>query len=136
MNDIRRTNCPILFALDIFGDKWSLLIMRDLFFRGRRHYKDFLCAGEGISTNILADRLVQLEHHGLITKQLDEDNRRQYIYTPTKKGLELVPALLEIIQWSAKYDAKTGAPKSYIKRLKKDRAEVIQEVYNQFKLVK
>lgn len=136
MNAARRTNCPILFALDIFGDKWSLLIMRDIFFRGGKHYKDFLCAGEGISTNILADRLEQLEHHGLITKQLDEDNKRRYIYTPTKKGLDLVPALLEIIQWSAKHDAQTGAPKLYIKRLKTDRAEVIQEIYENFKSIK
>lgn len=132
MNAVRQTNCPILFALDIFGDKWSLLIMRDIFFRGGKHYKDFLCAGEGISTNILADRLEQLEYHGLIAKQLDKDNKRRYIYTPTKKGLDLVPALLAIIQWSAKYDAKTGAPKSYIKRLKADREAVIREIYEKF----
>lgn len=136
MNSARRTNCPILFALDIFGDKWSLLIMRDILFRGGRHYRDFLCAGEGISTNILADRLVQLEHHGLIAKQLDEGNKRQYIYTPTKKGLELASALLEIIQWSAKYDENTGAPKSYIKRLKTNREAVIEEIKGQFKNLK
>jgi DNA-binding HxlR family transcriptional regulator len=133
MDSARNTNCPILFALEIFGDKWSLLIMRDILIRNRQHYKDFLYAGEGISTNILADRLEQLERHGLITKQLDESNKRRYIYSPTKKGLELVPVMMELIEWSAKYDPDTGAPSWYIERLKTNRAGVIQEIYDQFK---
>jgi DNA-binding HxlR family transcriptional regulator len=133
MNSARRTNCPILFALDIFGDKWSLLIMRDILIRGGKHYKDFLYAGEGISTNILADRLEQLERHGLIAKQLDQNNKRRFIYSPTQKGLELAPALMEIIEWSAKYDPDTGAPPWYIERLKTNREAVIQEIYDQFK---
>ena len=135
MNGPKRSNCPILFALDIFGDKWSLLIMRDILIRGRRHYKDFLYAGEGISTNILADRLQQLERQGLIAKRRDEDNKRQFIYTPTQKGLELVPMLMEIIEWSAKYDPDTDAPQWYIERLKTNRESVIQEIYEQCKPV-
>lgn len=133
MDTSRGTNCPILFALDIFGDKWSLLIMRDILIRGGKHYKDFLYAGEGISTNILADRLEQLERTGLITKQRDESNRRRFIYTPTQKGLELVPTLMGLIEWSAKYDPDTGAPHSYIERLKINREGMIQEIYDQFK---
>ena len=133
MDGTRSTNCPILFALDIFGDKWSLLIMRDILIRGHRYYKDFLYAGEGISTNILANRLEQLEKYGLIAKQLDENNKRRFIYTPTEKGLELLPALMELIEWSAKYDPDTGAPQWYIERLKSNRDAVIQEIYEQFK---
>ena len=136
MSDTRSTNCPILFALDILGDKWSLLIMRDILIRGRKHYKEFLYAGEGISTNILADRLEQLERHGLIAKQLDESNKRRYIYSPTEKGLELVPTMMELIEWSAKYDPDTGAPKWYVERLKTNRDVVIQEIYEKFKSIK
>ncbi len=132
MEDTRSTNCPILFALDIFGDKWSLLIMRDILIRGGKYYKDFLGAGEGISTNILANRLEQLERHGLIVKQLDETNKRRFVYSPTQKGMELVPALMEIIEWSAKYDPDTGTPPWYIERLKTDREALIQEIYDQF----
>ena len=135
MDTTRSTNCPILFALDIFGDKWSLLIIRDMLIRGRRHYKDFLDAGEGISTNILADRLEHLERHGLITKRLDESNKRRYIYSPTQKGLELVPTLMELIEWSAKYDPDTTAPQWYIEHLKTNREAVIQEIYERFKPV-
>ena len=135
MNGSKRSNCPILFALDVFGDKWSLLIMRDILIRGRRYYKDFLYAGEGISTNILADRLEQLERHGLIAKCRDEENKRRFIYTPTQKGLELVPTLMEIIEWSAKYDPDTDAPQWYIERLKTNRESVIQEIFEQFKPV-
>lgn len=133
MDGSRGTNCPILFALDIFGDKWSLLIMRDILIRGGKYYKDFLYAGEGISTNILADRLEQLESYGLISKQQDENNKRRFIYTPTQKGLELVPTLMELIEWSAKYDPDTGTPQGYIERLKTDREGMIREIYNQFK---
>jgi DNA-binding HxlR family transcriptional regulator len=135
MEDTRGSNCPILFALDIFGDKWSLLIMRDILIRGGKYYKDFLDAGEGISTNILADRLEQLESHGLITKQRDESNKRRFIYSPTQKGLELVPTLMELIDWSAKHDPDTGTPQWYIERLKTNRDDMIQEIYGQFKSV-
>ena len=132
MDNTRNTNCPILFALETFGDKWSLLVMRDLLIRGRKHYKDFLYAGERISTNILADRLQQLEHHGLIQKQLDETNRRRYIYSPTQKGLELIPVLMELIEWSAKYDPESDVPAWYIERLKANREGVIREIYDRF----
>ena len=128
----RKTNCPILFALDIFGDKWSLLIMRDILIRGGKHYNDFLYAGEGISTNILADRLEQLERRGLIAKHRDETNKRRFIYTPTQKGLELVPVLMEIILWSAKYDPETNTPQWYVNRLKTNREAVIHEIREKF----
>ena len=136
MSNMRGTNCPILFALDIFGDKWSLLIMRDILIRGRKHYKEFLYAGEGISTNILADRLEKLELHGLISKRMDESNKRRYIYSPTEKGLELVPTMMELIEWSAKYDPDTDVPSWYVERLKTNREAVIQEIYEKLKPVK
>jgi len=126
----KRSHCPIAFALDIIGDKWSLLVLRDLFFNGKTRFSEFLAADEGISTNILSERLSRLENAGLITKSLDNANRRQFIYSPTGKGLDLLPAILEISLWSAKYDPKTAAPKMVIQRIREDRDGFVLEVRN------
>ena len=138
MRKDKRSNCPISFGLEVFGDKWSLLILRDIFFKGAKHYREFLAAGEGIATNILASRLKLLVDQGLIEKKRDESNRRQYIYVPTKKGLELIPTLLEIVLWSANNDPETDAPESYVKRLRNrtDKDGAIQEIYEKFQPAK
>jgi len=128
-----RSHCPIAFALDTFGDKWSLLVLRDLLFMGKRHYHEFLASEEGISTNILADRLKRLEADGLIVKVRDQKNRRQYVYRPTQKGLDLLPITLEIIRWSAKHDSQTAAPPSFIRRLRRDREGLISEITAKFR---
>jgi DNA-binding HxlR family transcriptional regulator len=127
MKRTKRSHCPIAFALDIFGDKWSLLLLRDLFFKGKNRYSDFLDAEEGIATNVLSERLARLEAEGLITKSRDKTNLRQFIYAPTRKGLDLLPALLEISLWSAKYDPKTAAPPSVMRRIRADRDGFIRE---------
>ncbi|MGE0525478.1 MAG: winged helix-turn-helix transcriptional regulator [Bdellovibrionales bacterium] len=126
------SHCPIAFALDIFGDHWSLLILRDLIFKDKNRYKDFLESEEGISTNILADRLGRLEARGLISKQDDPTSKKQFLYSPTEKGLELIPVMLEIIRWSAKHDPKTAAPKEFIDRLKNDAKGLESEIKRQF----
>ena len=128
----KRSHCPIAFALDIFGDRWSLLVLRDLFFKGRRHYKEFLAAEEGISTNILSERLARLEAEGLITRRRDETNRRHFIYAPTQKSFDLLPAMLEIGLWSAKYDPDTAAPPAVMRRIRNDRDGFIREVIARF----
>lgn len=120
-----RSHCPIAFALDLFGDKWSLLILRDLLFKGRKHYQEFLNAGEEISTNILANRLVKLEEFGLIKKEKDPENKRQYIYTPTPKAKDLIPMLGEMMVWSNKYDPDTAIPPHIRKAIKKDKNQFI-----------
>ena len=134
MRKDKRSNCPISFGLEVFGDKWSLLILRDIFFKGAKHYREFLRADEKIATNILASRLKLLVDQSLIEKKRDETNRRQYIYVPTKKGLELIPTLLEIVLWSANNDPETDAVESYIKRLRNrtDKDGAIQEIYEKF----
>ena len=116
-----RSHCPINFAQEAFGDKWSLLIIRDLMFMGKKYYGDFLSSEEKISTNILAARLEKLEMIGLITKTPDESNYSKNIYALTTKGVDLMPMLLEMIAWGAKYDDKTEAPPQFIKRFKADR---------------
>lgn len=97
-------------------------------FKGKRYYSDFLKSDEKISTNILADRLEKLEARELITKEVDTNNRSKVIYSLTQKGLDLMPMLLEMIAWSAKYDPCTEAPQRFIRRLKEDKDSLIDEL--------
>jgi DNA-binding HxlR family transcriptional regulator len=132
MSRSKRSHCPIAFALDIFGDKWSLLVLRDLLFKDKHRFGEFLAAEEGISTNILAERLARLEAEGLIAKSQDPDNGRQFIYAPTPKALDLLPSLLEISLWSAKHDPKTAAPPALMRRIRADRDGFIRELKARF----
>lgn len=109
-----RSNCPINFVLETFGDKWTLLIVRDLMFKGKRTYNEFLQSDEKISTNILADRLRKLEEHEIVTKTVAADNRSKLIYSLTTKGKDLLPIMLEITAWSAKHDTSTNTPDSFM----------------------
>jgi len=129
----RKSDCPINFALEIFGDKWSLLIIRDLMFKGKRTYGEFLLSEEKIATNILADRLMMLEEVALIKSKMDKGNKSKYNYTLTEKGIDLVPVLLEIVKWSAKHDKNNAAPKEFVDRVKKDRERFIKEITSQLK---
>jgi DNA-binding HxlR family transcriptional regulator len=129
----RKSDCPIHFAMETFGDKWSLLIIRDLMFKGKKTYGEFLLSEEKIATNILADRLTMLEEAGMIKSKKDKGNKSKFNYTLTEKGIDLVPVLLEIVKWSAKHDKKTAAPKEFIDRLKNDREKLIQEITESLK---
>ena len=118
----RRSDCPIHFALEVFGDAWTLLVVRDLMFKGRGTYSEFLRAEEGIATNILADRLARLEADGIVA----HGPAGRYQLTP--KGADLLPILLEIIRWSARYDPRTAASPDFIRRLAKHRRALEQEI--------
>ncbi len=122
-----KSHCPINFALEIFGDKWTLLIIRDLLFFGKKYYGDFVGSEESISTNILADRLDLLEKEGFVQKRDDKQHGSKYVYQPTQKSIDLIPMLLEMILWSAKHDPATAAPKEFVARLKKDKTGVIAD---------
>jgi len=119
--------CPIRYGSAVFGDAWALLILRDLMFKGARHYADFLSAGEGISTNILATRLARLETEGIVTRSPDPDHGARVIYRLTEKGLGLVPVMFEIIDWSERWDNQTEVPPDYARRLRKDRAGLLAD---------
>jgi len=123
-----RSHCPVNYAQEMLGDKWSLLIIRDLMFKGKQYYGEFLDADEKISTNILADRLEKLERGGLITKSIDQENRSKKIYALTPKGIDLMPMLLEMIAWAAKYDAQTETPTSFINKFETDRAALMKQL--------
>ncbi len=98
-----RSGCPINLGLEIFGDKWSLLIIRDMMFAGKRHYREFLASDEGISSNILADRLAMLVDAGILSKADDPNHRLKAIYSLTEKGIDLLPVIAQISRWSRKY---------------------------------
>jgi DNA-binding HxlR family transcriptional regulator len=120
----RRSGCPIAFSLDLFGDRWSLLVVRDLVFKGRKSFGEFLAAGEGIATNVLADRLERLEGAGIITKRRDPDKGTKFVYGLTERGIDLVPLLLEMIAWSGRHDRGTAVPKKFLRELENNRDEV------------
>ncbi len=112
-----RSHCPVNFGLEAFGDRWSLLVLRDIIFRGKKTYGDFLKSEEKIATNILASRLVQLENEGILKKCTHPGDARKDLYLLTEKGLDLIPLIFELILWSKKYDPCSEAKK--IKRLTK-----------------
>jgi DNA-binding HxlR family transcriptional regulator len=123
----RRSDCPVHFALEVFGDPWTLLIIRDLMFKGRTRYTDFLSAEEGIATNVLADRLSRLEQDGVIEKEAAvRGSSGSYRLTP--KGVDLLPIMIEIIAWSARYDPRTAADRSFVRRARRDREGLLTEI--------
>jgi DNA-binding HxlR family transcriptional regulator len=129
----KRSDCPISYALDIFGDRWSLLIIRDIMFVGKKTYGEFLTSEEKIATNILADRLAMLECAGIIKCKRDKEKKSRYLYSLTEKGIDLLPAILEIVKWSAAYDKNTAAPKAFVNRVKNDRENFIKELTTRIK---
>jgi DNA-binding HxlR family transcriptional regulator len=124
----QRSACPISSALDLFGDKWSLLVMRDLLFRNKLHYREFLASEEGIATNILADRLARLEQAGLIEKTGDDPRSGKQAYFATAKGKDLIPMLLQMMLWSAEHNPQTAAPDALITELKTDLAKAARAI--------
>lgn len=124
--------CPIRYGMGVFGDKWSLLIIRDLMFKGKKYFGEFHDSEEEISTNILADRLVKLETGGLISKRRDAKHGSRFIYSLTEKGLDLIPMMLQMVDWSEKYDNETEVPTEFIEslrgNLKKFEADLRQEL--------
>lgn len=126
-----RSSCPISSALDIIGDKWSLLIIRDMMFAGKKTYSDFSRSNEHIATNILSSRLSMLEESGIIKKGKLKGNKKMNIYSLTKKGIELLPILLEIAQWSDTNlnDHLKNNAKSFVNKFKSNKEIFIQNMY-------
>jgi DNA-binding HxlR family transcriptional regulator len=127
-----RSHCPVNFVLETVGDKWSLLIVRDIMLFRRKTYGEFLMAGEGIATNILASRLEHLEKEGILRKfPHDEDKRKDY-YVLTEKGLDLVPIVLEMVAWGAKYNKNSAARrrKQFVSQIRKNKKNLSDTVKN------
>ena len=129
----KRSDCPLSCSLDVFGDKWSLLIIRDLLFGNKNTYNDFLKSEEGIATNILAARLKALEENGILEKTAHPDSKAKFLYRLTQKGIDLLPIIMEIYIWSDKYLAIPSDIKSVIKEAKKDKDKFIKQVARELK---
>ncbi|WP_397453169.1 winged helix-turn-helix transcriptional regulator [Pseudomonas sp. NA-150] len=125
-----RSHCAVNYGVEIFGDRWSLLIIRDIVFVGKKTYGQFLKSEERIATNVLATRLAFLEEQGVLSKAPSPDDRRKDFYTLTEKGLDLIPMVLNIVLWSEKYDAKSYVrqSKEFVARLSENHRQVSEEV--------
>ncbi|MCP9754795.1 transcriptional regulator [Lacihabitans sp. CCS-44] len=124
----RKSDCPIHFGLELFGDKWTLLIIRDLMFKGKHYFGDFINSEEKIATNVLSDRLALLEKEGIIAMFKDENHKQKIVYKLTTKGIDLMPVLVEIIMWSAKYDKDTAVEMEFVRNYNKDRGALIRQI--------
>jgi DNA-binding HxlR family transcriptional regulator len=122
----RRSGCPLNASVEMLGDRWSLLIIRDMMLLGRQTFKEFLNSYERIATNILADRLRRLENYGIIASAPDPSDGRRLIYSLTSKGLGLAPVLMEMVLWAAAHE-DTGN-QALIRLIKKDKTKFIAEV--------
>ncbi|RFZ84205.1 transcriptional regulator [Mucilaginibacter terrenus] len=121
-----RSDCPISFSLDYIGDKWVLLILRDLIFTEKSTYGDFLASKERIATNILADRLKLLEANEFIKSEVSPHKKNKFIYNLTEKGIDLIPAIVELMIWGSKYNPP-GA-EQVLKKIKIDKEGTIKEL--------
>lgn len=126
-----RSGCPVSMSLDLFGDKWSLLIVRDLMVRGYRTFREFQRSGEGIATNILTDRLKKLEEGGILFHERVEDDGRSTHYRLTEKGISLAPVMLELLLWGARHEP-TDAPCAVIDHMEENRSAVLAETYRRW----
>lgn len=128
-----RSHCPVNYGLEAFGDRWALLILRDIIFRGKRTYSEFLKSEEGFATNILASRLEHLIETGILRRERYETDKRKDIYTLTEKGLDLIPVIFEMILWSSKYDSQSEARKivRLVELIRKDNRKISQKVIEQ-----
>ncbi|MHA4738199.1 winged helix-turn-helix transcriptional regulator [Dyadobacter sp. MSC1_007] len=122
-----RSDCPISCSLDVFGDKWSLLIIRDIMLRGKVSYSEFLASEEKIASNILVNRLTVLEAEKILVKEVSPANKSKFLYSLTQKGADLLPIVIEIMDWGAKYNE--NCPRRELgKKIKKDKAGVVKEL--------
>ncbi|RYG12781.1 MAG: transcriptional regulator [Chitinophagaceae bacterium] len=123
----KRSDCPISSSLDIWGDKWSLLIVRDLMFSKQCTYGDFLKSAEKIATNILASRLQMLEDNGIITKHDHPESKSKVLYKLTTKGIHLVPIMIEINLWADQYFTLPADQKAMLEEVRKDKEAFVKE---------
>lgn len=129
----KRSYCPISCSLDVWGDKWSLLIIRDLLFKKQCTYGDFLKSEEKIATNILASRLQTLEENGVIEKLEHPDSKAKVLYKLTQKGIDLLPLMIEINLWANKYFDLPEERKEILKEVKKDKEKFIKSWIKELK---
>jgi DNA-binding HxlR family transcriptional regulator len=125
-----RSGCPLNASVEILGDRWSLLIVRDMMLRGAKTFKDFLGGYEHIATNVLADRLKRLEQYEVIRAERDANDGRKVNYFLTQKGIDLAPVLTEMVLWAAAHE-ETENPQ-LVAAMKKDKAAFTRMIREQW----
>lgn len=123
----RRSQCPINAFLEVLGDRWSLLIVRDMMFRGLRSYREFANSEEGIATNILANRLRKLVSRGIVSVSRDPADQRRRVYRLSSKGIDLAPAMLELVLWGTSHEGGLP-PQDALRRIKRDRVAFLAAI--------
>lgn len=129
----KRSDCPISSSLDILGDKWSLLIVRDLMLYTNRTYGDFIKSEEKIATNILANRLQILEDNGIIIKLPYPDNKVKWLYKLSPKGVDLIPAVIEIALWGGKYLSNADQYPPFLTQVKKNKTKFVKNIMDKLR---
>jgi DNA-binding HxlR family transcriptional regulator len=127
-----RSDCPINYVCEVIGDKWSLVILRDMLLAGKSRYGEFLASDEGIATNILASRLRTLEDWEIIARVPDPDSPSKHRYAITERGLDLVPLFVEMMLWTAKYRPIPVERREHVRRARTDKAALIRDIRAQF----
>ncbi len=123
-----RSECVFSNVLELFGDKWTLLVIRDLFFFNKHEFKEFLSSPESIATNILTDRLKRLLANGVIAEQVHPENKSRKLYFLTEKGKALLPILLSMAKWGAAYMPELAAMENLYRRLQEDEDKLLSDV--------
>jgi DNA-binding HxlR family transcriptional regulator len=124
--------CPIVYSLDLWGDPWSLIVLRDVLIHNKKYYREFLASRERISTNILSARLKSLTETGLLTKTVSKDNRANTVYRPTQKALDLFPVVFAIMHWGLKYNPNTDMNIPIMQELKNDEKDLERRLMGRF----
>lgn len=123
----RRSTCPINYSVEIFGDKWMLLLLRDLMFNGKNSFLEFRASTEKISSAVLTEKLNTLLNEGIVSKKTSPKNASKFLYMLTDKGIELVPFMVEFLSWGSTYNPE-GGPKSLLDQIKKNKNKTIAEL--------
>jgi len=123
----RRSTCPINYSVEIFGDKWMLLLLRDLMFNGKNSFLEFRASAEKISTAVLTEKLNTLVNEGIVSKIVSPKNASKFLYLLTEKGIELVPFMVEFLSWGSRYNPD-GGPKSLLAGIKQSKKKTITEL--------
>ena len=130
--DERRSPCPINYSVEIFGDKWMLLILRDLMFNGKNSFLEFRASAEKISSAVLTEKLNTLLEQGIVSKVTSPKNASKFLYLITDKGIEMVPIMVEFLNWGSRYNPN-GGPKQLLDQIKKNKEKVITELQDKLR---
>ncbi|SOD99215.1 winged helix-turn-helix transcriptional regulator [Spirosoma fluviale] len=128
----RRSTCPINYSVEIFGDKWMLLLLRDIMFNGKNSFLEFRASDEKISSAVLTEKLNMLLNEGIVSKVTSPKNASKFLYLLTDKGIELVPVMVEILSWGSTYNPD-GGPKTWLDRIKQNKKKAITELQDELR---